>query len=106
MDNAGDSDDTKAIWQEVTLRVKPVKESEEKDSLENQEDDVGSTTNNENKSFPKCEDDYTVVSQRELIEASPNNIVPNVSTPFLDKKSFALGFGTGGFLTAAIILLF
>ena len=101
MAGAGDSDDAEAIWQEITLRVKPVKESDEKGLLENPEDNVGSTTNNYGNP-----DDYVVVLQKETIEAHSNNIVPNASTPFIDKKSFALGFGTGGALTAAIILLF
>jgi hypothetical protein len=106
MPSAGDSDDPKAVWQEVTFRVRPVKESDEKELLENREDDVGSTTNNEGNPVPKCDDDYVVVLQKETTEVPPNNIAPNVPTSFLDKKSFALGFGTGGALTAAIILLF
>ena len=83
--------------------MKPVKESSEEALLGNPED-VGSSTNDP---AVKC-DDYVVVLQKEMVEVpSPGSISPNnISTPLVDKKSFALGFGTGSALTAAIILLF
>jgi hypothetical protein len=92
----GDLEDSQTLWQDVSLHVKPVKESEktkEKECLMN----VGESSEERKEEH----NEYVVVLQEGAVDTLPYSR----PTHLIDKKSFVLGFGAGSILTAFILLI-
>jgi hypothetical protein len=92
------SEESQTLWQDVSLHVKPVKESEK---TKEDEGLMNEGESSEKRKEETRDQEYVVVVQEGAVETLPNTR----PTHLIDKMSFVLGFGAGSVLTAFILLL-